>query len=498
MNAPALPSGLPSGLPSALPSARRGPDAAQDAGKPAPCPMHVGVIDIGKTNVKLAVIERTQMTQIACVTRPNTVLPGPPWPHFDVAGHWKFILDSLAALHRAHRIDAITVTTHGACGALLDKNGNLAAPVLDYEHDGPDQTADAYNAIRPAFSRTGSPRLARGLNLGAQLYWMMANDPDLAARTACLLPWPQYWAFRLTGIRASDPTSLGCHSDLWLPKAGHLSSIVPKLALDGKIAPLRACADRLGPVHGDIARKTGLAPDTPVYCGIHDSSATLLPHLLIRDAPFSVVSTGTWVVVMAVGAKPVTLDPARDIALGTNALGEPVPTAKFMGGRELDTIMDGQIPPMDDADLASVLGRKIMLLPAINRESGPFQNRTASWPQGEPPHGSGTRMVAASFYLAMMTATCLELIGHDGPVIVEGPFAANAQWRQMLSAATGCPVVAAAGMMGTSQGAALLADLSLPLRLPENITITGQADAGLRAWAQEWRRKVAAPATHGL
>ena len=42
-----------------------------------------------------------------------------------------------------------------------------------------------------------------------------------------------------------------------------------------------------------------------------------------------------------------------------------------------------------------------------------------------------------SFYLAMMTATALELIGARGPTIVEGPFAGNALFARMLAAATG-------------------------------------------------------------
>ena len=43
-----------------------------------------------------------------------------------------------ALLNREPTIDAISVTTHGATAALLDADGALALPVLDYEHDGPD------------------------------------------------------------------------------------------------------------------------------------------------------------------------------------------------------------------------------------------------------------------------------------------------------------------------------------------------------------------------
>lgn len=57
---------------------------------------HIAVIDIGKTNAKLALVDLVTLTEIAVVTRPNKILAGPPWPHFDVEGHWQFLLAALA------------------------------------------------------------------------------------------------------------------------------------------------------------------------------------------------------------------------------------------------------------------------------------------------------------------------------------------------------------------------------------------------------------------
>ena len=44
---------------------------------------HVAVIDIGKTNAKLALVDVSDLSEIAVITRPNRVVSGPPWPHFD-------------------------------------------------------------------------------------------------------------------------------------------------------------------------------------------------------------------------------------------------------------------------------------------------------------------------------------------------------------------------------------------------------------------------------
>ncbi|MEO0654520.1 MAG: FGGY family carbohydrate kinase, partial [Pseudomonadota bacterium] len=241
---------------------------------------HVAVIDMGKTNAKLALVRVADLSEVAVVTRPNTVLPGPPYPHFDVDGHWAFILDGLSRFQADFGVEAITVTTHGASGAMIAKDGSLAAPILDYEHTGPNDTASAYDAIRPAFSETGSPSLSMGLNLGAQIHWQFATDPGLRDRVAHVLTYPQFWAHKLTGVLATDVTSLGCHTDLWNPHTGQFSSLPETLGIAGQIAPPRKPGDVLGPITSDVAQRTGLPPETPVHCGIHDSNASLLTHLV--------------------------------------------------------------------------------------------------------------------------------------------------------------------------------------------------------------------------
>ncbi len=418
---------------------------------------HVAVIDIGKTNAKLALVRLSDLSEIEVVTRPNTVLPGPPYPHFDVEGHWAFILNGLSHFQAEFGVGAITITTHGASGALIAADGSLAAPILDYEHKGPEDCASAYDAIRPPFSETGSPRLSMGLNLGAQLHWQFTTDPGLSDRTAHIVTYPQFWAHRLTGVLATDVTSLGCHSDLWNPHEARFSSLPEALGIAGKIAPPRKPGDILGPITSEVARRTGLPPATPVHCGIHDSNASLLSHLVARRPPFSVVSTGTWMIAMAVGGNPVTLDPARDTLVNVNAFGDAVPSARFMGGRERDLVLDGSAVEPDETDLLDVLTQGRMLLPAVVSETGPFAGSKARWVEGEPPLGSGQRSAATDFYLALVTAHCLDLIGHEGPVVVEGPFARNTAYLTMLAVASSAPVVPMDSTTGTSQGAALLA-----------------------------------------
>jgi sugar (pentulose or hexulose) kinase len=440
--------------------------------------MIVAVIDIGKTNAKVALVDLTTLSEIALRRIANAPVRQAPYPHHDVEALWTFILNSLADLNRERRIDAISITTHGATGALVDGSGELVLPVLDYEFDGPDQLAADYDAVRPPFAETGTPRLPIGLNLGAQFFWLQKRFPADFARIAAMLMYPQYWALRLTGVAANEVTSLGCHTDLWNPWASDYSSLVDRMGWRQLMAPVRPAKDRLGPILPALAQRTGLDPQTPVFCGLHDSNASLLPHLLADAPPFSVVSTGTWVVSMAVGGRKVELDPARDTLVNVNALGDPVPSARFMGGREFSLLTESHPQEWSEDDVAAVLARQVLLLPSTQQGSGPFPHRGAQWANAEGLN-SGQRFAAIPFYLALMTATCLELIGGDGPTTVEGPFAQNPLFNCMLAAATGRPVIASETSTGTSIGAALLAS--------EGTTVTSKGERTAPSIERAWR-----------
>jgi sugar (pentulose or hexulose) kinase len=458
----------------------------------------VAVLDIGKTNVKLALVDAEAGQELAVPSRPNRVLPGPPYPHYDVDAHWQFFLAGLAELQARHGVDAISVTTHGASVVLLDRAGGLAAPVLDYEHDGPDEVAEAYDALRPGFAETGSARMRHGLNVGAQLHWQMLQDPGLRGRMGLVVSYPGYWVHRLTGRAGFDLTSIGCHTDLWNPTLGQLSALPERLGIAGLIAPRVRPSDIAGTILPEVAQATGLPPETPVVFGIHDSNASLLPHLLGRKPPFAVVSTGTWVVSMAVGGEPVTLNPARDTLVNVNALGQPTPSARFMGGRE-HAVLCGVTPAAgQEAAADAVLARGLMVKPAVQPDSGPFPGRKWHWwPQA--PGDAEEAAVAGGYYLALMTAECLGMIGAAGLVLVEGPFSRNPWFIEMLAAATGRRVQVSTSRTGTSAGAALLCMQAVPQAEPDagpgptaaaGAIPEGPRHARLQAYAAAWHLRV--------
>ena len=445
----------------------------------------IAVLDIGKTNAKVLVVDLATGTEEVLARTPNAVRRDGIYPHHDLEGLWAFVLSGLQ-LAAARGVDAVSITTHGAACVLVDDAGGLALPMLDYEHDGPESVAAEYEAVRPRFEETGSPKLPGGLNVGAQVFWLSRAFSAEFARVRYVLLLAQYWAFRLSGVAASEATSLGCHTDLWNPWAGGFSSLVSRMGWEGMLPPVRKAAEVLGPVLPEVAAATGLPAGTPVLCGIHDSNASLVPHL--AEAPCGVLSTGTWMIVMALGGRAVALDASRDVLVNVNALGQPVPTARFMGGREMEEIMGGRIvQPLED-NLRGVLEARVMAMPSLHPGTGPFPGRRFGW-VGDEPEG-GVRMAAASFYAALMGAECLSLVGAEGPVIVEGAFGGNLAFLRMLATATGRVVRGAGQGAGTGLGAALLAG-PLAVKSAQTLEVMPETDALWTGYVRVWRETVA-------
>ena len=403
-------------------------------------PATIAVIDIGKTNAKVVLIDRARRAVLGTRSTANPVAAGGPYPHCDVERLWRFILDGLAALGRERRIEGISIATHGATAALVTSDG-LALPVLDYEHAGPEETAAAYDALRPPFAETLSPRLPVGLNLGAQIFWQARRFPREFAEARHILMYPQYWAWRLTGIAATEVTSLGSHTDLWAPAAGDYSSLVEQQGWGRLMPPIRQAISVLGPLSDSVAEETGLAAGTPVACGIHDSNASLLPYIEAYAAPFTVVSSGTWAICMTVGGNTGQLDPGRDSLAYVDAYGRPIPAARFMAGREYEILTENSVAEPTRDEVAGVLSRQVMALPALVPGVGPFGKRSGGWTVDPTGLTGGERAAAASLYLALVTGSCLQLAGIGRFVAVEGPLARNALYCRALAGLTGASVI---------------------------------------------------------
>ncbi|HEY1753298.1 MAG TPA: hypothetical protein VGG29_18720, partial [Caulobacteraceae bacterium] len=355
----------------------------------------VVVLDIGKTRSK-ASLWSPRGERLAERDYLNAAWTDAGPAQLDIAGIDAWLRRTLGELAALADIGAVVPVGHGAAAVLMDGERPLAA--LDYEAEPPAALAAAYDALRDPFEATLSPRLPGGLNLGLQLYWLEMLYPHRWPRAGQALLWPQFWAWRLSGERACEATSLGCHTDLWRPLDRRFSDLAQRRGWAGRLGPLRRAADVLGPIRPELAAATGLPRDCVVHCGLHDSNAALhaargFPEL--AGAPFAVVSTGTWFVSMAAGgAGPAAYDPAEDMLANVDVEGRPVATARFMGGRDYEAWMGQGLGAASDA--------------ARLAEAAALHD----WRAAPPP----LRAARAALELARRSVRALELIAAEGPV----------------------------------------------------------------------------------
>jgi len=424
------------------------------------------VLDIGKTLSKVSVwtpqgelLEKRERRNQRCYSDGRMVL--------DTGGIEEWLAKTLAELPNKQRIGGIIPVAHGAAAALI-RDGRLAAPVMDYESPISPKVRESYEAERDPFAQTGSPALPDGLNLGVQLHRMEQLQPELFNHGTQILTWPQYWSWLLSGVASTEVTSLGCHTDLWNPTTGAPSSMAVRRGWAALLAPLKPAGQPLGRLSKHWIDRTGLPATVDVYCGIHDSNAALVAarsHQELAGSEVTVLSTGTWFVAMRSPSISTTVNPAllpseRDVLVNVDVAGRPVPSARFMGGREAHLLMaiasrQIEIPADQRAILDAapeVVSRASMVLPTLAPGSGPYPNGETGWIN--KPQDPLQQRAATSLYLALMADAMVELIGARVNLLVEGRFAgAELFVRALASLRPGLRVFVPSVEVDVAQGA---------------------------------------------
>ena len=449
------------------------------------------VLDIGKTNVKSLVVSKVG-TILDVRRSANASLDRPPYLQLDIERVWNWFLDAAAEFAQRHHIDAITITTHGCAAVLVDETGPVLPP-MDYECNPPPGIAAKFATVTPPFATTHTPPLPQCMNLGRQLFWQQRAFPEEFSRARWILCYPQYWAWRLSGMAASEVTSVGCHSHLWEPANHRVSNLVEEMGWESLLPPFKAAFDSLGPIRADLAARTGLPADCQVFAGIHDSNSAYSLYLRGHGKPFSLVSTGTWVVMFSPRMDLADLNPERDTMAMTNLRGEPLPTARFMGGREFGVLTVGIADKGCSAtDLESVIEKRSFAMPSHAEGGGPFTGHKGSL-AGPELTEPGEIVARATLYCALMTQTSMAMLHSDGDLIIDGGFVNNSHYCRLLASLLGHERCHANhDTEGTAVGAAMLAcwnddAVESPLQLTP---VEGFRHPGLVDYASDWRQLV--------
>ena len=293
---------------------------------------------------------------------------------------------------------------------------------------------------------------------------------------------------------SSERTSLGCHTDLWLPLADTFSPMAVGHGWADKFAPVRKANEVLGSISAAWATRCNLPVNCQVICGIHDSNASYLAHVLTQPEtkPFVAVSSGTWTVIMARGTELQRLQEQSDMLANVDAFGQPVATARFAGGREYQAIADrgNTSAAPTEADLHTLLQNNVMALPCFCDAGGPFAGQKGSLIDADNLNPQ-QRNALASLYVALMTDLLLDELGAQGDILVDGPLTHNQLYASVLATLRPQQAVRLTDhRLGSIQAALYLAGKTGPVVTKVPIAQSLAAASGLHAYCARWRHRL--------
>jgi sugar (pentulose or hexulose) kinase len=418
----------------------------------------IGVLDIGKTNLKV-MVATADGEPVEAISRPHDLLRSAPYPSIDIEAIVSWFLDTLSELARRHQILALISTAHGGGGVLVGAHGPVL-PMMDYEAVTPQSLDKAYDVEAPPYSevfcRTGSG----ALQLAKQLLWQAEHDPAAFGRARYFLTTAQYVAWVLGGRPASEISQVAAQGHLWDPRSERFSSVIVRHEWDRLFPAFAKAGEVLGHLAPELARRIGLPREVEVLCGVHDSNANLFRYKAAGMADRAILSTGTWMIAFERAYPLERLDGARAMVSNVDVDREPIASTLTMTGREYARLAG--IEPIADseviASLPGIVARGTLPLPSFAEHDGLFAgsaNRGSII--GPPPENETEKRAVAALYAALTAHTCLSYLDSRAPIVIDGGFATNVSFGRLLSGLRpGQPVTMSLSKDGTALGAALL------------------------------------------
>lgn len=458
--------------------------------------MAVVVFDAGKTNVKLLFIE-ADGTMVHEVATDNIVVMDGPFRRHDLAATEAWMFEQLRAVASEIRMDAFICSGHGSAGVLIAdddlKRPEPLSPMIDYEQSIEGALQAAYASQAEDFFDRGSAIMLGATHQARQMLWVQKERPDLFDRATAFVGLPQYWAWRMSGIAASEISYLAAQSGLWNLKTNGPSQIVSSRDWHRLMPPRRTASDTLGTLRPELANTMGLPANMQIKVGVHDSSANFYYYQALGFKEMRVVSTGTWIVGMTDKADLSMIDPARGMICGADIAGNKLIGVLSMAGRAFARIAGAKHEQVSirEEDIAGIVAGQTMALPTFGPDDALFPGTAEKGVIiGPEPATPTARKALAILYSAMQTSECLGVLGESTEIILDGAYVNEPLYGPLLSALMdGRDIKVNQATSGVALGAALLAMDAKGHQIASQCTqVTPLAMPALKGYADQWRR----------
>lgn len=429
-------------------------------------------LDCGATNVRAMLVDNNGKI-VGKASSPNATIPGVENPDFHVWDADRILNQLETCAQKAvtgldvAQVKAVTITTFGVDGALVDAAGTQLYPVISWKCP---RTAAVMANIEKYLPQAELNRIsgvgAFAFNTIYKLIWLKENRPELLEKAHAWLFISNLLAFRLTGTMATDRTMAGTSQLTDLATGEFSEKILGAIGLKKSLFPPMVDAGKIiGNVTPEAAKKLGIPAGTPVISAGHDTQFAVFGSGAGKDEP--VLSSGTWEILMARSSRAVlspedykdgaTAELDADPALrnpGLQWIGSGIiewVKALFYKGESFDT-MDAEAAEIPSGSNGVKLVPDFLPTdPNGGAITGLVLGRTRA-------HVYRAAMEALTFRLRSRLAR-LEAVGgfKSESLVLVGGGARNKIWTQMRADILGIPVKVSKVSESTVLGAAMFA-----------------------------------------
>lgn len=229
------------------------------------------------------------------------------------------------------RLDGIGVDTWGVDFGLIAGDGSILGNPVHYRdrrHDGAMEAALNVVPAEDIFRATGIQFMP--FNTVYQLYAMQQAGSPLLQAAKSLLLMGDLFHYMLSGQQTCEYTNASTTQLLNVETRDWDRSLIERLGLPAHLfqTPIPP-GTRIGAILPDVAKETGLAPDTPIIApATHDTGAAVAATPAIDGAPWAFLSSGTWSLLGAERSAPLVN--ARTRAMDFTNEGGVAGTIRFL------------------------------------------------------------------------------------------------------------------------------------------------------------------------
>jgi xylulokinase len=452
-------------------------------------------IDVGSTSMK-ALVYDLEGNVVSQGSRPTeSIANDPKHPNWQVYlpehiwdGISSAIHDAVSQIEHPKSIKAAAVTGLGADAVPLDIKGEPVYPFINWICT---RTTPQYErwleevGLERTFQITGWQPFIWSTVL--RFMWLTENEPAIASKVHKWLIVEDFVNYKLTGKYTTDYTDASPTLLFDQRKLDWSDEMLAIAGLDKDLFPTpQPSGSLIGEVTAEAAKKTGLAPGTPIFQGGHDYLVGALAAGAVSEGKFLDV-TGTWELVITPTANPQWTPEIRQLGLTVEAHSAPGMYCIWAGGTAASMLEwykdqfgseamrlanEGQgnvwSNLMDEARSAAPGANGIFFLPHFNgttcptlapKSLGAFLGLNDTTKRGDMIRAVIEGLDYA--FLDMLKALEKGAEQEAREITAIGGGTRNEFWMQNKADIAGCPVVTLEIEEATALGAAMLAGVGV-------------------------------------